>query len=91
MAEPTTTPGGMAVDAAGDPADMPRDMVHGVSDELHNVLTLLHSALREVCAIGSEGDADPDNLTDASARAVALLHMGADKVRAMQKRISPYV
>lgn len=91
MADATTTLGGRARDAAGNLADMPHDMAQGISHDLHDVLTLMHCAVGEVEAIGGEDDTDPDKLNDASSRAVALLSMGGDKVRAILKRMRPYV
>lgn len=91
MADAITTPGGMAIDAAGKPADMPRDMAFGISRELFDMLTLLRSTMHEVEAIGTGRDADPYGLTSADSRAVSLIGMASDKVRAMLDKISPYV
>lgn len=91
MADASTTPSGLARDAAGNLADMPRDMVHSISHELFNVLTLLRSTMHEVEAIGTERDEDPDGLTSADGRATSLLGMAGDKVRAMLDIINPYV
>ncbi len=81
------TPGGLAVDAAGNLADMPRDMVHSISGELLDVLTLLRCAEQEVEEIGSEGNAD--GLTSADSRTISLLTMTSDKVRNMLVKIRP--
>jgi hypothetical protein len=91
MADATTTPGGLAKDAAGNLADMPRDMAHSISHDLFDVLTLLRSTMHEVEAIGTERDADPHGLTSADSRAASLLCMAGDKVRGMLASISPYV
>lgn len=66
--------------------DMPRDLAHAVNSELLDVVTLLR-AVRDAV----DSDADADGVTDGPSRAVALVHMSDDKVRAVLRTLSPYV
>jgi hypothetical protein len=88
MAEISVTPGGLAVDAEGKPADMPRELVHSLNSQLFDVLTLLYVAREEV---PEGGEKDDDDLTCQSGRAVSLIHMAEEKARAAIMTISPYV
>ena len=41
---PTLTPGGLARDANGKPADMPRDLAGSLNGDLMDVAALIHAA-----------------------------------------------
>lgn len=69
--------------------DMPRDLVHQVSGDLIDVVTLLRVLRESVPA--SSGGPDGDNLTDSASRSVALASMADEKVRKIIKDIDPYV
>lgn len=83
--------GGMAIDARGDPADMPRDMAHSINRDLMDTVTLLHCAMNEAGDAEVESQHAKDKLTSPSSRAVSLLSMADEKVRAVLSAITPYV
>jgi hypothetical protein len=70
---------------------MPRDMVHEVSSQFLDVLTLLIAARGQVDETDGPAAHDDDPVTSPSSRAVSLIAMAEDKVRAMLHTISPYV
>ena len=80
-------PGGLAVDAAGNLAEMPSDLTHKLNDELLDVVTLIYAAREQ-----SRGRLDDDDtMTSPSSRTAALLQMAEAKVRAVVMEMSPYV
>lgn len=70
---------------------MPRDMVYEVNSQFLDVLTLLIAARGQVDETNGPAADDYDPLTSPSSRAVTLIGMAEDKVRAMLHTISPYV
>lgn len=90
------TPGGMAIDAQGRPADMPRDLANSMSYELSNVAVLLHAALRSHADFLESGvlagectSADVDGM-DGSSRTHSLMLMASAKLREVVEAIGPY-
>lgn len=85
---------GPAKTADGELADMPRDLAHSLNSALFDAVALLYIA-RELA--GDVADAGPDNFRDfdgihcRGTRLVALLSAADDKVRAVCKRLEPYV
>ena len=72
--------------------DLPHDLAHRLDHELMDVVTLLHTALRQHERIGAaDEEADGDNMTDASSRVASLVRMADDKVRGVIRSMSPYV
>lgn len=70
---------------------MPRDMVHKVNSQFLDVLTLLIAARGQVDETNGPAAYDDDHVTSPSSRAVSLIGMAEDKVRAVLCTISPYV
>jgi hypothetical protein len=90
MAKPTLTPGGMAMDAQGNPADMPRAMAHKINGKLIAVAAMLDAALMLCPSHGANGD--EDGIHDDSSRLVSLVHNASKKVRKIiRKDLAPYV
>lgn len=76
----TLTPGGLAHDADGKPADMPRDLAGSLNGDLMDVAALIHSARH----LASEADGDNWQL-------IQLLAMADQKLDAVTDELQPYV
>jgi len=84
--------GGMALDAQGNPADMPRKTAHAISAELFGVLTLIRASISELDEIDDHHTgADEYGHTSSVSRAAALADMASDKVHALLGRVAPFV
>lgn len=93
MHDSTTALGGVARDAAGKLADMPRDEAHRINDQLLDVVTLLRCALNEIDVLQAHSNEpqEADELTGYGSRAVSLVVMADSKVRGIIEGMSPYV
>lgn len=80
----------LAFNADGSRALLPSDKTSELSDLLLDVLTLLHAGANEAEEAGMNRDADADNRTSASSRAVALMIMADEKVRRALAIVDPY-
>ena len=77
---PTLTPGGLAHDANGDPADMPRELAGSLNGDLMDVAALLHSAR----LLASEADGDNWQL-------IQILSMADRKLDEVTDAFLPYL
>lgn len=92
MSDPhSVSEGGLALDAAGKIKDIPHKLVSTLSDDLLDVVTLLHALKAEAYKGYTDTDADDDNMTSSSSRATALVYLIDGKVRELLTEISPYV
>ena len=75
---PTLTPGGLARDANGKPADMPRDLAGSLNGDLMDVAALIHAAKHLAD--------DNDNW-----QLIQILSMADQKLDAVTDAFQPYV
>ena len=89
--ELTISSGGLAFNAAGTLADMPRDLAHEINGDLLHVLALIHCCRNEIPESAEEAAYDDDELHDASSRAIVLSAIAEEKIRKVIRSMSPYV
>lgn len=89
MTDATLTPGGLALDADGNLAALPRDLVCKLNHQLGEALALLDAA-EEACPDADKADDDPDSYHNAETRTTALIRVAAREVRDVMNRTEPY-